>query len=171
MDTATIVSGDSAIPVCCMNFLEQLTAEWYAYRGSFVRTNVKFGRLGHGGWKGEIDVAAYDPKSKTFVHIETSWDAYSWEKRKQRFVRKFRDAADHYDSIFPVEKKTIERIAIVGFANMKTVTLPDSIRLVSVSDFIKEILHVLKAKHPLKDIVHEGYPLLRALQFAAACVR
>jgi len=24
-----------------MNFLEQLAAEWYAYNGCFVRTNVK----------------------------------------------------------------------------------------------------------------------------------
>lgn len=154
-----------------MNFLEQLCAEWYAYRGSFVRTNVKFGRLGHGGWKGEIDVAAYDPKTKAFVHVETSWDAYSWEKRKQRFIRKFRDAAEHYDSIFPVEKKTIERIAIVSFRNPHSIALPDSIRIVAVADFITEILHALKEKHPLKDAVPESYPLLRALQYAAACVK
>jgi len=55
-----------------MNFLEQLISEWYAHKGYFVRTNIKFGRLSHGGWKGEIDVVAYEPKSKEFIHVETS---------------------------------------------------------------------------------------------------
>ncbi len=37
-----------------MNFLEQIISEWYAYKGYFVRMNIKFGKLSHGGWKGEI---------------------------------------------------------------------------------------------------------------------
>jgi len=26
-----------------MNFLEQIVSEWYAYKGYFVKTNIKFG--------------------------------------------------------------------------------------------------------------------------------
>lgn len=68
-----------------MSFLEQLTSEWYAYKGYFVRTNIKFGKLAKGGWTGEIDVAAYKPQTKEFIHIESSTDADSWNKRKAFF--------------------------------------------------------------------------------------
>ncbi len=152
-----------------MNFLEQLCAEWYSYRGFFVRTNVKFGRLAHGGWRGEIDVAAYDPRTGDFVHVETSTDAHSWEKRKKRFLRKFDDAAHHYDDLFPFERGKVERIAIVGFRNPKDLIFPGSIRVVSIADFIGEILRGLKGKHPLRDAIPETFPLLRAMQYAAAC--
>jgi hypothetical protein len=53
-----------------MNFLEQLTSEWYAYRGYFVRTNVKFGRRPAGGYEGEMDVVAFDPLKKVLVHVK-----------------------------------------------------------------------------------------------------
>ncbi len=66
-----------------MNFLEQLIAEWYAYRGFFVRTNIRFGKRPAGGYEGEIDVAAFNPRTKHLVHIETSTDADSWAERKK----------------------------------------------------------------------------------------
>ncbi len=71
-----------------MNFLESLAAEWYAIQGYFVRTNIKANRRGKGGWDNELDVLAYDPASKKLVHLETSWDALSWEKREEKFLRK-----------------------------------------------------------------------------------
>ncbi len=49
-----------------MNFLEQLVAEWYAYKGYFVRTNIKFGKRIRGGYEGEMDVVAFDPKEKGY---------------------------------------------------------------------------------------------------------
>src|SRR3989344_9204899 len=100
-----------------MNFLEQLTAEFYAYQGCFVRTNVKFGRNagGHGGHEGEMDVLAFYPQSKTLLHIETSTDSYSWEKREKRFAKKFANAERHYRKIFGFEINKIEKMAVVGF--------------------------------------------------------
>ena len=68
-----------------MNFLEQLVAEWYEYQGFFVRRNIKFGGAAgqsKGGHSGEIDVLVYRPKDGAIVHIETSSDFDSWEKRK-----------------------------------------------------------------------------------------
>jgi hypothetical protein len=69
-----------------MNFLESLTAEWYAIQGYFVRTNIKANRRGNGGWNNEIDVLAYDPGTAKLVHLETSWDAFTWEKREARYL-------------------------------------------------------------------------------------
>lgn len=50
-----------------MNFLEQLVAEWYEYKGYFCRTNIRFGETGHDGHIGEMDVVAFHPKTKEFV--------------------------------------------------------------------------------------------------------
>ncbi|MDB5072672.1 MAG: hypothetical protein JWM87_3783 [Candidatus Eremiobacteraeota bacterium] len=43
------------------NFLEQLVAEWYEYRGYFVRRNVLVGRRSQGGQDGELDIVAFNP--------------------------------------------------------------------------------------------------------------
>lgn len=83
-----------------MNFLEQLVAEWYAFQGYFVRTNIKFGKRAKGGYLGEMDVVAFHPKEKTLTHIETSMDADSWSERKKRFQRKFQDANSHFKELF-----------------------------------------------------------------------
>ncbi len=68
-----------------MNFLEQLAAEWYGYRGYFCRTNIRFGKTGHGGHIGEMDVIAYHPKTREFIHVECSSDSWSWEKKREIF--------------------------------------------------------------------------------------
>jgi len=73
-----------------MNFLEELIAEWYEYQGYFVRRNVKFDKMPKGGYKGEIDTVAFDPKQRVLKHIEVSGDADSWEKRKTKFRKKFK---------------------------------------------------------------------------------
>lgn len=150
-----------------MNFLEQLAAEWYGYKGYFVRTNIKFGKLSHGGWKGEIDVVVYEPKTKDFIHIETSTDADSWDKRKERFRRKFRDAAGFYSKLFPFKINKIKKIALVGFSKPKI--KPDfgnSINVILVPKFIREITNELKKKNPMQAAIPENYPLLRAIQLS-----
>lgn len=55
-----------------INFLEQLVAEWYEYRGFFVRRNVNVGKRTAGGHEGELDVVAFHPVEKLLVQIETS---------------------------------------------------------------------------------------------------
>ena len=42
-----------------INFLEQLIAEWYEYRGYFVRRNVLVGRRLKGGYECELDIVAF----------------------------------------------------------------------------------------------------------------
>ena len=153
-----------------MNFLEQLVAEWYAYRGFFVRTNIKFGKRLAGGYEGEIDVAAFDPKGKMLIHIEASTDADSWEERKRRFGKKFRDAKKHYGEIFDFQYDSIEQQAIVGFPRrtLNKVDFGSGIKVILVPEFVQEITEVISSFNPMQSAVPEGYPLLRAIQFVVA---
>ena len=153
-----------------MNFLEQLVAEWYAYRGFFVRTNIKFGKRPGGGYEGEIDVAAFEPRTKRLVHIETSSDADSWAERKRRFVKKFGDAKQHYEEIFDFEFESLECQAIVGYAQktLSQVDFGDDIHLVLIPEFIQGVTREVNRRHPMQAAIPEGYPLLRAIQFAVA---
>jgi len=151
-----------------VTFLEQVVAEWYAYRGFFVRTNIKFGRRPAGGYEGEIDVAAFSPKTKHLIHIETSTDADSWAERRRRFRKKFEDAKRHYKEVFDFEFDSVEKRAIVGFSRktLKQVDFGTDIQITLVPDFIRELTQFLGRLSPMQSAVPEGYPLLRAIQFA-----
>lgn len=150
-----------------MYFLEQIVAEWYAYNGYFVRTNIKFGKRAKGGYKGEMEVIAYHPIEKKLIHIETSADAEPWLTRKGKFQRIFRDAKDHYDELFKFEIKKIQKIAIVGVGKPKTpVDFGDEIKIILIPDFFKTITSHISKINPMVSAIPEQYPLLRAIQFA-----
>lgn len=151
-----------------MNFLEQLVAEWYASQGYFVLTNVKFGKRNAGGWEGEMDVVAFQPADKMLIHLEVSTDADSWEERGKRFRKKFDSAQKHYKSTFPFEfTDPVRKIAIVGQAkSKKEFRFLENVELWLVSETIARIAREMKEKDPVKNAIPEGYPLLRAIQFA-----
>jgi len=153
-----------------MNFLEQLAAEWYEYRGYFVRTNIKYGKNpnGKGGHIGEFDVVAYSPKTKELIHVECSTDSSTWKDREARFKRKFFTGEQNYNKVFNFPSKKIVKIAIVGFH--KTKCEPDfgsNINIILIPDFVKEITNELKKKSPMQDAIPESYPLLRAIQYSS----
>ena len=151
-----------------MNFLEQLVAEWYAYRGYFVRTNVMYGKRTKGGYVGEMDVVAYEPREKHLVHVETSSDARTWAERATRFTEKFRRAAPQYRNVFSFDYNSIERLAVVGYTgNVGMMRLGRDIRAVSIRDFVLEVSEEVSRRSPLRGIVPEVYPRLRAIQLAA----
>jgi hypothetical protein len=145
-----------------------VAAEWYVYRGFFVRTNIKFGKRPAGGYEGEIDVAAFDPKTKRLIHIETSTDADSWTERRRRFRKKFEDARKHYREVFDFDFDSIQHRAIVGFSRrtLKQIDFGADIEVTLVPDFIRELTQFLGRLNPMQSAVPEGYPLLRAMQFA-----
>lgn len=150
-----------------MNFLEELTAEWFSLQGYFVKTNMKFGKRPKGGWVGEIDVAAFEPLSKNFVHVETSMDANKWEERIARLTRKFDDATKYYNELFSFPIQSISRIAVAGFSlETGQRKIRDDIELKTCPQLINEIGAELLRRHPLKQAVPETLPLLRAMQFA-----
>ena len=150
-----------------MNFLEQLTAEYYESMGYFIRTNVRFGPRKKGGYDGEMDVIAYHPESSTLLHIETSMDADSWEMRYKKFEKKFNIAGLYYRKIFKFEIKNIEQMAIVGLSvPKKQPSLWNIVRVNYIPNFIQEITDYLSQYSPLNHAISESYPLLRAMQFA-----
>lgn len=152
-----------------MNFLEQLTVEWFTYNRFFVTSNLKFGPLGHGGYEGEVDILAFNPKDKVLYHIETSMDALSWGKRKDRMSKKFADAEKYYKDLFPSEFSEIRKMVIVSWGKPKDrFALGEDIELQSISEFVEEIARKLSNEHPMKRAVPENLPLLRAIQFTAS---
>jgi len=149
-----------------MNFLEQLAAEYYEYKGNFVRTNIKFGPRARGGYIGEIDVAAYNPETCELIHIETSTDAYSRAKREKRFRKKFLDAKNHYLNIFPF-KGSFKQIAILGFSDrVHTLNFGKNIIIKSIPEFINEIHNEFRTINPARKAIPESYPLLRTIQYS-----
>lgn len=150
-----------------MNFLETLASEYYEYIGYFVRRNIKTRKRDKGGWGVELDVLAYMPNSKELLHIETSGDALSWPKRRERFItKKFVLVNKEYKSLIGAEIKSIRRIAIVGFQQATQADLDwgEGIEVVLIPTFFKEIASLLKSKHPMKEAVPENLPLLRTMQ-------
>ena len=100
------------------NFLEQLVAEWYEFRGFYVRRNVKVGKRSKGGHEGELDVVAFHPVERRLVHVETSMDAENWEKRETKFSRKFKAGKTYIPSLFAGlgSLPEIEYVALIGIA-------------------------------------------------------
>lgn len=153
-----------------MNFLEQLAAEWYATQGFFVRTNVKANRRAKGGWGNELDVLAFNPANNELVHLETSWDALTWEERKERFIsKKFVFTDTEYKQLVGQQPSAVRKRAVVGTSQSSPEPVWGAgIEVVTVPSFIAEVCAGLKGKHPMRDIVPETYPRLRAVQFTLA---
>jgi len=150
-----------------MYFLEELAAEWYAYQGYFVQTNVKFGMLPAGGYEGEMDVVAFHPTRKILVHVEASMDAVSWKERRERLVKKFSHAQKHYSELFRFEYSQLEKVAIVGFGHAHPPRESmGGVTIMSIPEFVRTISRELKKKSPAEMAVPEQFPILRAMQMA-----
>jgi hypothetical protein len=152
------------------NFLEQLVAEWYEYRGFFVRRNVNVGKRSQGGHEGELDVVAFHPDKKRLVHIETSMDSDSWKERERKFARKFGAGKKFVPSLFSGLEPLpdIEYIALIGIGSDKNHASVGGGRVQTVCDLLREIRD--KIPHDFSSqAVPEQFVILRALQFAAEC--
>jgi hypothetical protein len=152
-----------------MNFLEQLSAEWYGYQGYFVRTNVKVNKRAKGGWDNELDVLAFWAQNGELVHIESTWDAEPWPKRKARFVtKKFVYSQSQYEEIVGAKIPRVRKIALVGLGRSTKSDLNwgSGVEVLLIPNFIASVAKELAQKDPLKDVVPEGFPRLRAMQLA-----
>lgn len=152
-----------------MNYLEELVAEWYEYRGYFVRRNVKVGKRAKGGYEGELDVVAFHPQDRHLVHIEPSMDALSWARRDERFGKKFELGRRHIPGLFrglniPEE---MEQIALLEFASKKNHVTVGGGKLMLVSELLVEILKELRDQRVASSAIAEDKPILRTLQFVA----
>jgi len=152
-----------------MNHLEELLAEWYDYKGYFVRRNVKVGPRSKGGYEGELDIVAFDPEHSHLVHIEVSSDANSWEEREKKYSTKFRLGKEHIPKMFQHFNipDIIDQRAVFLLASKVSRTIVGSGTLYLVSDYIKEIKqHIQEHKPIATSAIPEQFPLLRTLQLA-----
>lgn len=149
------------------NHLEQLVAEWYEYKGYFVRRNVNVGKLPKGGYECELDIIAFHPEEKHLIQIEPSMDAHSWEKREQRYKKKF-DAGKKYIPEFfsslDIPDK-IDQIALFLFASKASHESIGVGKIMLVSELMILITEYLSKLKIASQAVPEQFPLLRTIQF------
>jgi len=151
-----------------MNHLEQLTAEWYEFKGYFVRRNVQVGRRIQGGYECELDVVAYCPSSQHLVHVEPSMDANTWSVREARYAKKFEAGKKYIRDVFKgIDLPDhIEQIALLGFASTANVKSLAGGRIMTSAQFLQEITLEIGVLKIASAAVPEQYPLLRTIQFA-----
>ena len=151
-----------------MNHLEQLTAEWYEFRGYFVRRNVQVGRRDMGGYECELDVVAFCPQRKHLVHIEPSMDTNAWATRETRYAKKFEAGRKHIPGLFNglVLPTSIEQIALLVYGSTANVKTLAGGRIMTSSELLAEITEVIGKMRIATAAIPEQYPLLRTLQFA-----
>lgn len=146
-----------------MNFLERLIAEWYQYKGYFVKQNVRVGKRLQGGYAGEIDVVAFHPITKHLIHLEVSSDTISWSERESKFEKKFRITKEHIPLIFEgFEIELIEQCIVLLYGS-KSKTELSGVRIILISEIMQEIYDEFKNKKLLNGIVPENLALIRTL--------
>lgn len=149
-----------------MNHLEQIVGEWYEYSGYFVRRNVLVGKRPKGGYEGELDVVAFHPASRHLVHIEPSLDADSWDRREERFEKKFRMGRKYIPQLFsgvdiPSE---IDQIALFIFGSNKNVKEVGGGTVATAAEFYASVVAELRGKRVAKEAIPEQFGLLRTVQ-------
>ncbi len=154
------------------NHLESVIAEYYELQEYFVLRNIKISpRDGKGGYDSEIDILAYKPIAEEVIHIETSLDTDSWERRLERINNKFRHAEAYVERRFGknvAKNMKHEFVLVYGAITDKNEFLEKKnaqIRL--AEDVFKEIVEWVKREHPRNDraLIPEQYPNLRTIQF------
>jgi len=149
------------------NHLEQLIAEWYEYKGYYVKRNVLVGKRKKGGYECELDVIAFHPAEKHLVHIEPSLDADSWAIREKRFEKKFTTGRkyikDQFIGLDPPDE--IEQLAV--FISGSTLNHPEigGGKVVLVGDLMAEIFGALKDTRLESGAIPEHLTILRSFQF------
>jgi len=149
------------------NHLEDLVAEWYEFRGYFVRRNVKVGKLSRGGFECELDLVAFHPRERHLVQIEPSLDAHPWSKRERRYRKKFAAGKKYIPALFPgIDLPTnIEQIAILVFGSKATHTTLGGGKLLLVGELLQEIFSTLRGRRVASSAIPEHLPILRSFQF------
>lgn len=149
------------------NYLEDLVAQWYDFNGYLVKRNLMVGKRPKGGYACELDVVAFNPLTKHLVHVEPTHDADAWAKRERRYKKKFdagrKHIPEHFEGIELPER--LEQICILGFgssANHKTL---GGGRIITIAEFLEQILRRLAKQNLHREAASESHPLLRTLQF------
>jgi hypothetical protein len=149
------------------DYLEDLAAEWYQFQGYFVRRNVRVGRRAAGGHECELDVVAFHPETKHLVHIEPTMDGDSWEKREQRYAKKFEAGRKYIPELFRGTDlpEQPHQIMLIGYGrNTKGRTCAGG-SVTTIGELLQMICTTLKSRRVATEAVPESFPLLRGIQF------
>lgn len=151
------------------NHLESLVAEWYEFRGYFVRRNVQVGKRALGGFDCELDIVAFHPGQRSLVHLEPSLDSDSWSKREVRYQKKFEAGRRHIPDLFPAISipKHIDQIALFVYGGGEDRKQVAGGRVVFIGEFMADIHGGISHRKVSSAAIPEEFPLLRTLQFAA----
>ena len=154
-----------------MSQLEDLLFQWYDWQGYVVKRNVKVGKLGHGGWEGELDIVAYHPKNHELLHVEPSIDADSWTKREERFAKKFASGSKyiHADVFGWLDGNTpLRQIAVLTSRGRGRETLAGA-EIITVDEVVKQIRDdVAEWGIVSKRAIPEQFDLLRTVQLVVS---
>ena len=146
------------------NFLEELVAEWLEYNGYIVKRNERVERLAKGGYKGELDVVAFNPVTNHLTHVEAEGAPESWKDRECKFRRKFEVGDRYTKALFKglTIPDEIEKKAVLYGSKKNHRTIGGG-QVVPVKDYLLEILRELKNTSFTSQVVPEKYPILRVL--------
>lgn len=150
-----------------INHLEELIAEWYEYKGYYVKRNVLVGKRTKGGYECELDIIAFNPATKHLVHIEPSLDSDSWSIRERRYQKKFNAGKkyikDHLTGFALPDE--IDQLAVFLYAtNTNHPTLAGG-RVISAGDILYEIFLELESKKIMNAAIPEHLSILRSFQY------
>ena len=150
-----------------MNFLETLLAEWFEYKGFFVRRNVRVGKRSGGGHDGELDVVAFHPEKKLLIHVECSMDADSWKERERRLHKKFEVGRKHIPVLFKgLNAPDVPlQIAVYGYGSDPKHRQFEDAKLFHVKDVLADIAVELFSKPVAREAVTESFSMLRTVQY------
>lgn len=154
-----------------MSHLESLIAEFLDWQGYIISTNVKVGRLAHGGWEMELDILGYHPRDKALVHYEPSIDALSWEKREARYKKKFEAGRKYiFSDVFAwlPPQTPLEQIAVF-ISHPKDRHDIAGGRILSIDELMATIRGKVAERGIMaSNAIPEKYPLLRTIQLSHA---
>jgi hypothetical protein len=153
-----------------MNHLEQLVSEWLQYRGYYVKVSVPVGPRAKGGFEGELDVVAVNFKTMHLLHVECSLDSDNWEKRQHRFAGKFERGRAYIKHVFEglTLPEHLDQVVLLHYASPShSPRMIGSGRLVTVKEFVREMMDGLKGKSTASGAVPSTFPLLRTLQLVS----
>lgn len=148
-----------------MTWLEQLVREYYAIQGYWVRTNVMYGPLSHGGYTGEADVLAFEPHHRVLVHLELSMGSESWEKKTAIFTEKFAKAEPFYDEMVPHVFERKKQVAITGWSLSPAPIVIPGVQIWTLGQFMPKVVELVTSRFRGSKSPPEQYPLLRAVYF------
>lgn len=151
-----------------MNYLEQLAYEWYEFMGYFVIRNTRVGYRTKGGWDGELDIVAFSQDKKKIIHIECSNDSLSWEKRNEKYTKKFDIGKKYIPEMFSKfgAESELKQIALLGSASKANYKMIGGGEIVTLHEFLDEIVSSLRESYiGTNFVVPEQFPVLRTIYY------